>query len=148
MILDSLRSFERYTTLHPSFGKVHEFIRSHDLHSLPEGRHVIEEGNVWCTISVNKAKEIENAPLEVHDTFIDIHVILEGTEIIGFRDRSKCLGIDVKYDEANDIAFLKEQPEAYISYSDDNFVICFPQDCHAPLKGSGSIRKAVFKVRL
>ncbi|HIZ85514.1 MAG TPA: YhcH/YjgK/YiaL family protein [Candidatus Coprenecus stercoravium] len=148
MILDSLTSFERYVTLHASFGKVLDFIKNHDLHTLPDGKHIIEEGNIWCSVSSSEAREPENAPLEAHDSFIDIHVILEGTEIIGFRDRARCMGIDVKYDETADIAFLKEKPEAYVSYSDDNFIICFPQDCHAPLIGTGTIRKAVFKVRL
>ena len=45
MILDSLKSFERYITLHERFGKVYEFIKSHDLHSLEDGKHVIEEDN-------------------------------------------------------------------------------------------------------
>ena len=123
MILDSLKSFERYITLHERFGKVYEFIKSHDLHSLEDGKHVIEEDNIWCTVSTSEARE--DAPLEVHDSFIDIHIVLEGTEIL-----------------------MKESPEAYISYSDDNFVICFPQDSHAPLLGRGTVRKAVFKVRL
>lgn len=146
MILDSLKSFERYITLHKRFGKVYEFIKSHDLHSLEDGKHVIEEDNIWCTVSTSEARE--DAPLEVHDSFIDIHIVLEGTEIMGFRDRSGCLGVGVSYDEASDTALMKESPEAYISYSDDNFVICFPQDSHAPLLGRGTVRKAVFKVRL
>ncbi len=146
MILDSLKSFERYITLHERFGKVYEFIKSHDLHSLEDGKHVIEEDNIWCTVSTSEARE--DAPLEVHDSFIDIHIVLEGTEIMGFRDRSGCLGVGVSYDEASDTALMKESPEAYISYSGDNFVICFPQDSHAPLLGSGTVRKAVFKVRL
>ena len=148
MIIDSVKSFERYTTLHASFGKVLEFIKKNDLHSLAEGKHVIEENNIWCTVSSQTAKELQDAPLEVHDSFIDIHIVLEGNEIIGFRDRAKCMGMDVKYDETADIAYLNEKPEAYISYGDDNFVICFPQDCHAPLIGTGTIKKAVFKVRL
>ena len=118
MILDSLKSFERYITLHERFGKVYEFIKSHDLHSLEDGKHVIEEDNIWCTVSTSEG------------------------------DRSGCLGVGVSYDEASDTALMKESPEAYISYSGDNFVICFPQDSHAPLLGSGTVRKAVFKVRL
>ena len=41
MILDSLKSFEKYVNLHASFGKVLEFIRKNDLHTLSEGKHVI-----------------------------------------------------------------------------------------------------------
>ena len=93
MILDSLKSFERYITLHERFGKVYEFIKSHDLHNLEEGRHIIEDDNIWCSVSMSEAQE--EAPLEAHDSFIDIHVILDGTEIMGFRDRAKCLGVGV-----------------------------------------------------
>lgn len=148
MIIDSLKSFGKYENLHASFGKVHEFIKKNDLHTLTDGRHTIEEGNIWCSVSTSTADEIHEAPLEVHDSFIDIIIALEGTVIVGFRDRSKCLGIDVKYDEASDTALMKEAPEAYINYSDDNFVICFPQDCHSEISGTGSVRKAVIKVRL
>ena len=110
MILDSLKSFERYITLHERFGKVYEFIKSHDLHSLEDGKHVIEEDNIWCTVSTSEARE--DAPLEVHDSFIDIHIVLEGTEIMGFRDRSGCLGVGVSYDEASDTALMKERESA------------------------------------
>ena len=88
MILDSLKSFEKYTNLHASFGKVLDFIRKNDLHTLPEGKHVIEEDNIWCTISTARCNDESESPLEVHDSFIDIHIVLEGTEIIGFRDRA------------------------------------------------------------
>ena len=57
MILDSIKSFEKYVNLHASFGKVLEFIRKNDLHTLPEGKHVIEEDNIWCTISTARCKD-------------------------------------------------------------------------------------------
>lgn len=149
MIIDSLKSFERYINLHKSFGKVYSFLRENDLHALTDGKYVIEENNIWCTVSSAAGKGLEElAPLEVHDSFVDIHVILEGTETIGFRDRAKCDGTDTKYDDSTDTAILLEEPEAFVSYADDNFVICFPQDAHAPMMGNGNIRKAVFKVRL
>ena len=97
MILDSLKSFEKYVNLHASFGKVLEFIRKNDLHTLSEGKHVIEEDNIWCTVSTAQCKDESESPIEVHDSFIDIHVVLEGTEIIGFRDRAKCMGVNVDY---------------------------------------------------
>lgn len=148
MIIDSLKSFGKYVNLHESFGKVQEFLKNNDLHAIPDGIHVIEEGNIWCTVSSETSDGMQAAPLEVHDSFIDIIAVLEGTLIAGFRDRSKCLGIDVKYDEKTDTAIMKEDPEAYISFSDDNFIICFPQDCHSAMAGNGTVRKAVFKVRI
>lgn len=148
MIIDSIRSFERYVHIHEHFSKVYEFITENDLHSLAPGKYEIDGNNAWVTISEQDAVGLDSVPeLEVHDTYIDIHVPLEGTETIGWRDRSKCSGVDVEYNAENDYAMLKEEPEVYVSVDPDNFVICFPKDAHAPLMGTGVIRKAVFKVR-
>ena len=147
MIIDSILSFERYNDLHSGFSKVYDFIRKHDLHSLESGKYVIEANNIWCEVSESEAKDPDNAQLLVHDSFIDIHLVLEGTEIIGYKDRSKCSGDNAEYDEAMDVAVLKEEPEVFVSCSDGNFVICFPRDAHAPLMGEDKIKKALFKVR-
>ena len=50
MILDSLKSFEKYVNLHASFGKVLEFIRKNDLHTLSEGKHIIEGARMSPTL--------------------------------------------------------------------------------------------------
>lgn len=148
MIIDSLRSFERYVQIHEHFSKVYDFIRKNDLHTLSVGKHEIDGKNVWVTISEQDALGLDSVPeLEVHDTYIDIHVPLEGTETIGWRDRSKCSGVDVEYDAEKDFAMLKEEPEVFVSVDPDNFVICFPKDAHAPLMGTGKLKKAVFKVK-
>ena len=51
MIVDSLKSFEKYITLHKSFDKVYDFLKKNNLNALEEGRHIIEEGNIWCTVT-------------------------------------------------------------------------------------------------
>lgn len=149
MIIDSLISFEKYISLHQSFEKVYNYLKENDLKSLPVGRHPIEEGNIWIKVSENQGRGVEDLPpVEVHDSFIDIHIVISGVETIGFVDRTKCLGKDVEYDEKEDVAYLKEAPEVFVSYPENNFVICFPKDGHAPMIGNGVIRKAVIKVRV
>jgi len=148
MIIDSLRSFERYVHIHEHFPKVYDFITKNDLHTLAPGKYDIDGQNAWVSITEQEAVGLDKAPeLEVHDSYIDIHVPLDGTETIGWRDRAKCSGADVEYDAEKDFAMLKEEPEVYVSVDPDNFVICFPKDAHAPLMGTGIIRKAIFKVR-
>ena len=149
MIVDSLKSFEKYITLHKSFDKVYEFLRNKALYTLEDGNHIIEQGNIWCNITSYPQREINNEPvLEVHDSFIEIYVALSGMDIMGFTDRAKCSGIGVEYDEQQDIAKLKEFPEVFINYSEGNFVICFPQDAHAPLLGDEAVKLALIKVRV
>ncbi len=149
MIIDSLKSFEKYLNIHPSFQKVYDFISGTDLHKLELGKHIIEENNLWCKVTQQEGKSFDDLPkLEVHDSFIDIHILLTGSEIIGFRDRVKCSGVEAKYDEMNDIAFLDEEAEVFVNCGVDNFVICFPKDAHSPMIGDGIIRKAIIKVRV
>ena len=148
MILDSLKSFEKYQTLQDGFDKVYQFIRKNNLSTLEAGTYEIDGKRVWCTVSEGELKDVEEAKLEIHDSYIDIHVLLEGSETIGLKDRSKCNTDNTKYQEADDIAFLEEEPENYVVMGVNNLAIIFPADAHAPLLGAGNYKKAVFKVHV
>ncbi len=146
MILDSVRSFEKYRTLQEGFDKVYQFIKKNDLHALEEGKYEIDGEKVYCTVWKGPAKGLEPPKLEVHDSHIDIHVLLEGSETMGIKDRRRCSSEDREYDEATDTAFLSGEPENYVVLGTDNLAIVFPADAHAPLMGEGEIKKAIFKV--
>lgn len=150
MILDSVKSFEKYKTLVPGFDKIYDFIRKNNLNELCEGRHEIDGNRIYCTIAAGELKgvEPENCPLEIHDSYIDIHILIDGSETIGFKDRCLCDDSAAKYDSDNDIAFLPDTPDNYVSLGTNNFIVVFPSDAHAPLIGEGPYKKAVFKVRL
>ena len=150
MIIDSIKSFERYKEFQTGFDKVYDFLRKHDLNTLELGNHPIVENDVWCTISESDARDIADLPkMEVHDSFVDVHILLEGDETIGWKDRAKCENHQMaEYNEAQDVALFDEMPEVFISCSTGNFVMCFPSDAHTPLLGSGTIKKAVFKIRV
>lgn len=148
MIIDSVKSFERYRDFHKGFDKVYEFLKKNSLEKLEEGKYPIVPNDIWCSIQCADGRDVDPMPkMEVHDSFIDIHVLIEGEETIGFKDRAKCDLTSAKYDEANDCALFEENPEVFVSCGKGNFVVCFPTDGHTPLLGSGKIRKAVFKIR-
>lgn len=146
MIVDSLKGFERYLSFHPRFTKAYEFLIKNDLASLEPGKHSIMGKEIYCSVWEGEGKGMDIPKLEVHDSYIDIHYLLEGNEVIGHRDRSRCAGDNIPYDNENDIAFLEEVPENFINLSPGNVAIIFPHDAHAPLIGEGFIRKIVIKV--
>lgn len=147
MIIDSIKSFEKYKDLAKGFDKVYTFLKDGKFNSLQEGKYEIDGSRVYCTISVQKLRDVSEAPLEIHDSYIDIHVILQGDETIGHKDRALCSNNDVKYNEADDIAFLNgDTADNYLSLGSGNLAIIFPADAHAPLIGEGEVKKAVFKV--
>lgn len=146
MILDSLKGFERYVNFHSRFAKVYEYITKTDFNKLEEGEYPIVGKEIYCTIWKGEGKGIEIPKLEVHDSYIDIHILIEGSETIGIRDRSRCDGENIPYDKEKDIAFLEEMPENFISLAPGNIAIIFPHDAHAPLIGEGVIKKAIIKI--
>ena len=148
MIIDSLRGFERYLNLHSKFEKVFSYIIKNDVHNLEPGEYSVVGKDIYFTIWEGEGKGMVIPKLEVHDSYIDIHILLEGNETIGFRDRSRCNGDGITYDPEKDIAFLEEMPENFINLAPDNLAIIFPYDAHAPLIGEGKIKKAVFKVKM
>ncbi|HBZ35864.1 MAG TPA: YhcH/YjgK/YiaL family protein [Bacteroidales bacterium] len=148
MIIDSLRGFERYLNLHSKFEKVFSYIIKNDVHKLEPGEYSVVGKDIYFTIWEGEGKGMVIPKLEVHDSYIDIHILLEGNETIGFRDRSRCNGDGITYDPEKDIAFLEEMPENFINLAPDNLAIIFPYDAHAPLIGEGKIKKAVFKVKM
>ncbi len=146
MIVDSIKGFERYINFHPRFAKAYEFMIKTDLSKLAVGQHPIMGKEIYCIISENSVEGLEIPKLEVHDSYIDIHILLEGSETIGHRDRSRCNGDNIAYNQSEDIAFLDEAPENFINLEPMNIAVIFPYDAHAPLIGNGTIKKAVIKI--
>lgn len=152
MIVDSVKSFEKYISLHKDFDKVYKFIRENDLAKLEPGKHSIVPENVWCEI-----KDVDLDPeqhkdepyrLDVHDSFVDVNVIVSGGDVFGFKSRLDCAVEGWKYDEKSDTATIEEVPDVFMSVQQDNLVIFFPSDAHSVMLGQGHLREAVFKVRL
>lgn len=148
MIVDSLRGFERYINFHPRFEKAYTYMLKTKLAELEPGEYPIVGKEIYCKIWEGECKGLEIPQLEVHDTYIDIHLVLSGTETIGTRDRSRCVGDNIPYDEKNDVAYLDESPENFISLGEENLAVIFPHDAHAPLIGEGHVKKAIFKIKM
>ncbi|MDR0420179.1 MAG: YhcH/YjgK/YiaL family protein [Prevotellaceae bacterium] len=148
MIIDSILGLERYRRMNEGFDKAFKFLRSDDMTKLETGRYDIDGDNVYAVISENDMKNIEDAKLEVHDSYIDIQMPVSASETFGWKDRALCNTDESKYDEEKDIAFLNDEPEVYCVVNPMQIVIFFPNDAHAPLIGNGKIKKIVIKVKI
>lgn len=146
MIHDSLENTGRYASIHPSFGKVFDYIRTTDFSQLKDGKQEIDGDKVYASISTVCAKDETDAKLETHNKYIDIQLPLLGVETIAWKAGKDLHDIDVPYDAEKDIAFFGDRPTSYTKIYPGEFTIYFPEDGHAPCIGEGSIRKVVFKV--
>jgi YhcH/YjgK/YiaL family protein len=146
MILDTLSNIDRYAELHPLFARAIEFMRNTDLHRLSPGVHQIIDKQLFVIVEVEQGRTREQAKLECHRRYIDIQLVLQGTDEMGWKPLADCQQAVDEYNEARDIRFFNDTPDSWISVPANAYCIFFPEDAHAPLVSEGKIRKLVFKV--
>ena len=155
MIHDSLgRSAERYYSLHPLFRQAFEYLYSHlDKFADPasDGRHTVQGDDLFVMVGDHRLKRPEEALLEAHDRYIDLHVMISGTESFGWAQRAACTDPRSAFDAGKDIVFYNDLPTSVATVLTGEFVVFFPEDAHAPLirpEGvQGGTRKAIFKIK-
>ena len=138
----------RYADLDPAFARAFGFLREVDLSSLAAGRHDIDGDVIYVSIDHADGRGRQGARLEAHRRHIDIQLTLLGEEQIGWKPLVSCETPDGAFDDSRDIGFFRDRPETWLSLPPGTFAIFFPEDAHAPLAGSGPVKKAIVKVRL
>lgn len=146
MILDTLVNADRYATLHPLFAQAFEFLRGADLQALALGRYPIDGERLFAIVEAVSGRSREEARLECHRKYIDIQLVLEGMDEMGWKPVRDCREPATDYSAERDIQFFRDAPASWVATPPCAFCIFFPQDAHAPLVGSGSIRKVVLKI--
>ena len=145
MILDLLEHLERYTKLHAGFSTVVKFLTDHNLQTLSLGRHDIDGDEVFVSINTYPTKE--NPKVEFHRAYLDLQVILDGYEQIGWMPQKELCNV-TPYDVNKDIA-LGDGVTQKLEAVPGRFFIFFPEDAHQPGIGNGNfVKKAVFKIRV
>ena len=146
MILDTLSNIDRYASLHPLFPRAIAYIRDTDFSTLAVGVHPIIAEQLFVIVEEAQGRSREEAQLECHRKYIDIQLVLEGTDEMGWKPLADCHQPVSEYSKAKDIQFFSDTADAWISTPANAYCIFFPQDTHAPLVGTGKIRKVIFKI--
>lgn len=146
MILDVLENAHRYKVLNKRFAKAIEFLLRPELKELPVGEYEIDGERVYAMVSKDTGQKKEDALLETHEKYIDIQLVLAGTDDIGWRPKSLCKQPSGEYDHKSDLQFFADKPNTWLSIVSGEFAIFFPEDAHMPLISSGQIHKVVVKI--
>ncbi len=146
MILSTLSQSSRYAALHPLFPQAFDFIRDTNLDVLTPGVHQIVEGKLFAIVEHLDGRTREAAKLEAHRKHIDIQMVLNGDETMGWKTLSECKDPLAEYSIERDIIFFGDEPASWVQVPPGCFCIFFPEDAHAPLVGNGKIRKVIFKI--
>lgn len=128
--------------------KLFSFIERCDLSKLPLGRTDIECDKLYIVNVDTQGADINTQPLELHRKYIDVHILLEGREKIGWKSSTEIDHFTQTYDEETDCALSDDKPQFYVDLIPGDFCIAYPQDAHAPAIGSGRIKKIIGKIKI
>lgn len=144
--MDVLENAPRYLSLNAGFDKALAFLARPDLKELPVAKYVLDGDRVFAMVSKEPGRQKEDALLETHEQYIDIQLVLAGTDEMGWKPKSLCKQPTGEYDQKTDMQFFADEPDAWLATQSGAFVIFFPEDAHMPLISSGQLHKVVVKV--
>jgi biofilm protein TabA len=140
--------FVRYAALHARFDALARLLGTQDFAALPEGRHDLI-GDGLYVVSAPRAVTRSSAKLEAHRRYIDVQLVVDGTEQMGWAPLASLSAEAEPYDADRDIAFFRDPPLSVHRVTSGCLAVFFPEDAHAPLLGDGHpVHKCVFKVRI
>lgn len=131
----------------PYYKAACEYIRTHDLSAMRPGHYEIDGDNLYVNIVDTELKPACEARLEAHDRYIDVQIPLSCTETFGVKARKECTMPRGEMDIENDIIFFGDSIETLVNVRAGEMIVFPPDTAHAPLIGTGRIRKAIFKVK-
>lgn len=145
MIIATVNDAGRYSALSPGLAKAIEWLQSTDVRQLTKGTVEIGDGiSVKCEEPALLPRE--KVALEAHRRYIDIHVPLKGTEIIGWAPVESLKHVRDAYDADRDVAFYGDSAHSLLHIKVGQIAVFFPEDAHAPNIGLGTHRKLCIKI--
>lgn len=123
-------------------------MKQHDLLSQVPQKIILKGDELFINHVLLEGKKKSEQPLEIHQDYIDVHILLSGKETIGWKAREDLTQETQAYDKAADCALYGDTPTTYTDILPGEFVIVYPEDPHAPAIGEGLIRKLIAKVRV
>ena len=148
MILDSLKNSALYHSLNPRLERAFSLIASTDWTGMEPGVHELDGRVIFVNVMDVDLKRRPDAKLEVHAAYIDIQVLVAGTEeSFGWSERKDLRMPQGEFNAEKDIQFFDDAPQTYYTEPTGSNTVLFPEDGHAPMVGEGTVRKIIVKVR-
>jgi YhcH/YjgK/YiaL family protein len=147
MIIGKIKDLNRYKGLNYNLDKAIDFILNTDLLSLEHGRNEIDGDNVFLNRFSYTCLKEEDCFFEGHKDYLDIHLVLEGQELLGYSDVSN-LNAVTEYNLNDDFIKYSGSVQTYCKLLVGDFIITFPEDIHMPKISINNdfVEKAVCKV--
>ena len=147
MIVDSFDYIACYKGLHPNLDKAIDWLNSHTLDALENGKTIIDGENVFVNVMDADLRDADGAAFEYHRRYADLQIDLTGSEGWGYETAP---GTEVK-PYAPDIGFQDSPDAVFGTLGGGRFVLFFPGELHKPgvaQPDCRNVRKAVVKIRM
>ncbi len=114
------------------------------------GVYELQERDLFIQIVEGVTEEASKRKAEFHNNYMDIQVLLDGAEVIGYGHKPH-ESISEDYLGEKDLAFTPDiAEEKFVELAPLDFAIFYPSELHRPLceapSGPAKCRKAVVKV--
>lgn len=152
MILGSLTSWEddmkfEHSVIIEAVEELRKIVQSNP----SAGRVDIRGDEMYANVMELDAKSFEEQVAERHESYIDIHYLIEGEETMGWSPLREGIEPSKPYDHDGDYALYSPQSdEVLLTMQPGMFAVFFPHDIHRPGMGepSSTIKKLVVKVHI
>lgn len=136
-------SLEILFNQYPVLKKAEIFIKNFTP-ATPDGRCAIEGDNVFALVSRYSTRGEKEALMESHKLYSEIHILAQGTEIIGFTQEP--LTVHTPYNSKTDLAFWN-MPSVYTPLTVNNETAAFFKagEAHAPRICADNMPESVVK---
>ena len=138
-----------YRGIHPNLDMALERITEEFLAGVGSERVEIKGSDVYATRFTYETLPAEETFFEAHKNYLDIHLMLEGSERVEIAPPAELTEFDRT--EANDFYAYRGEGQYKLVLSPGDFLVVFPNDAHRikmQADGPETVTKAVFKVRI
>ena len=136
-----------YRGIHPNLDLALEHITPEFLSSLGEERVELKGEEVYCTRFDYETVPEEEAFFEAHRLYLDIHLMLSGSERVELAPPAAL----TQFDHQGDFYAYRGEGQHSVVLSPGSFLVVFPDDAHKikmQVDGPSTVSKAVFKVKI
>lgn len=147
MVIGNLKDADSYKGLGASISRALDFLKKTDFSRTKASKIEIDGQNIYAMVQLYESRLPQNGVWETHKKYIDIHYIVDGSELIGYND---ILNMEktTEYDDNGDYILYKGKGD-FFKLNSGYFAIFMPQDVHMPCIAQESpeqIKKVVIKV--
>jgi YhcH/YjgK/YiaL family protein len=151
MIADSIQNSTLYP-FGPAWTAAFDFLKTLTPDS-ETGKRLIQGNDLFAGVNGYETKSRADAKLETHRKYVDIQVLLSGTEVIEIFPK-KALAVSEPYSSERDVEFYEKPDKEYakVILKPGQFLVFFPDDAHMPCVMTGTspepVKKVVFKIAI